>query len=186
MEFFLELVPHGKLSPMLWSLKPGEQLLLHDRPAGIFTLDRKSGAARHLMAATTTGAAPYISMVRAHRHGLATGTAADDIRLALVHGAGVSSEFGPYLDELRAASDEGWLNYIPTVSRPLDDPEWAGEVGLIEDVIRKYADMLGFNHMDAVAYAAGDPRMIENVKGILTRACFTKGQIHTEKYFSLK
>ena len=49
MEFFLELVPHGRLTPMLWDLRPGEPLLLHDRPAGVFTLDRKSGAARHLM-----------------------------------------------------------------------------------------------------------------------------------------
>jgi len=181
LEFFLELVPGGRLTPRLWELSAGDTLLLHDRPAGIFTLDSQ-GASHHLMAATTTGIAPYISMIRAHLHAR---TGAGPFRMLLLHSADGSREFGPYLRELRDAADGGWLTYVPTIQMPMEEPAWSGETGRIEDIIRKHGDALDITSLNSVAYACGHPEMIENVRGVLMRARYTKGQIHTEKYFSL-
>ena len=63
--------------------------------------------------------------------------------------------------------------------------ELEGRTGRIEDVMRKHADQLGFDHSNSVAYACGHPQMVANVKAILARARFRKDQIKEEKYFSL-
>jgi ferredoxin--NADP+ reductase len=185
LEFFIEIVPDGKLTPRLWLLKEGDRLLIRKRAAGAFTLDEKSGATRHLMAATVTGISPFVSMIRTHRSRLKRG-ATDSLRFAVIYGASRSSEFGPYLKELEEVAREGWLSFIPTVSRPWEDPDWQGETGRVEDVIRKYADELGFDHANTVSYSCGNPQMIENVKGILRRARFAKERIREEKYFQIK
>jgi ferredoxin--NADP+ reductase len=58
-----------------------------------------------------------------------------------------------------------------------------GETGRVEDVLRKHADRLGFDHTNSIAYACGQPQMVENVKGILARARFLRDQIREEEYF---
>ena len=79
----------------------------------------------------------------------------------------------------------GWLNYVPTISRPWKEPDWKGETGRLEDVVRKHADQLGFDYTNTAAYACGHPGMVENVKGLLARACFPKEKIREEEYFKL-
>lgn len=185
LEFFLELVPNGLLTPRLWELKPGDKLMLRDQAAGVFFLDTGSGFTRHLMIATVTGVAPFISMLRAHEFALNQDPVSPE-RFLLLHGASYSREFGYYRDELSALSENGWLTYIATISRPLDNPDWTGETGRVDDLIRKYADNLGYRADSSVAYACGHPIMIENARAILSRARFPKRQIHTEKYFSIK
>jgi ferredoxin--NADP+ reductase len=111
--------------------------------------------------------------------------AASSDQLVVIHGASRSVDFGPYLSELEELSRDGWLKYIPTISRPWEEPNWQGEMGRVEDVLRKYADRLGFNHTNSVAYACGHPQMVENVKGILARGRFLKDQIREEEYFAL-
>ncbi|HEY7547266.1 MAG TPA: ferredoxin--NADP reductase [Blastocatellia bacterium] len=185
LELFIELVPQGKLTPPIWELKTGDSLLMRKRAAGNFTLDEKSQMKCHLMAATVTGIAPFASMIRTHRLKLARGEA-EPLRFALVHGASHSREIAIYKDEMEEAARDGWLTYIPTVSRPWEEPLWEGETGRVEDVIRKYADALGFDHTNSVCYACGHPQMIENVKAIMLRARFPKQQFREEKYFQLK
>jgi ferredoxin/flavodoxin---NADP+ reductase len=184
LELFIELVPPGDLTPRLWNLKVGDTVLVRDRIAGNFTLREKSGMTRHLMAATVTGIAPFISMVRTQRIEMSQGKESPH-QFLIVHGASHSSEFGIYMDELTEIARDGWLTYIPTVSRPWEDTEWKGERGRIEDVIRKYGDQFGFDYTNSVAYACGHPQMIENVKEILTRAGFPRERIRKEKYFEL-
>src|SRR5271170_5052519 len=43
LEFFLELVPAGELTPLLYKLQVGDQLFLRKIAKGRFTLDLKSG-----------------------------------------------------------------------------------------------------------------------------------------------
>jgi ferredoxin--NADP+ reductase len=185
LEFFIELVPEGELTPRLWDLKVGSKVFVRNRIVGAFTLDEKSGMKRHLMAATVTGAAPYISMIRTQRIALERGKK-DPHQMALIHGASRSWELGIYKDELSEVARDGWLIYVPTVSRPWEDTQWQGETGRVEDVLRKYSDQLGFNYTNCVAYACGHPQMIENAKGILTRARFPKERLKEEKYFTIK
>src|ERR1700727_2251048 len=42
-EFFFELVPEGALTPRLYKLQPGDELLVRKIPKGKFTLDTESG-----------------------------------------------------------------------------------------------------------------------------------------------
>lgn len=187
LEFFIELVEHGALTPLLWALKPGDRVWVRKKIVGQFVLvDADSGRKHHVMAATVTGAAPFVSMARAQRRALGEGALAEPHHFLLIHGASRSEELGVYLDELRALAGEDWLTYVPTVSRPWEDPTWTGETGRVEDVLRKHMDRLGLGAQNAVGYACGHPQMIENAKGILARCRFAKEQVLEEKYFTEK
>lgn len=184
LEFFIELVPHGTLTPRLWALKTGGRALIRKRMVGSFTLERAAGFKHHLMAATVTGVAPFVSIVRTHREELRRGVKSDD-RFLIIHGGSRSWELGAYRAELAELEREGWLTYVPTVSRPLEDADWKGETGRVEDVLRKHADRSNFTSTNAVAYSCGHPQMIENARGILSRARFGHEQIKEETFFVL-
>ena len=182
-ELFLELVPHGALTPKLWELQPGARVLMRNRIVGNFVLDEASGVRKHVMAATVTGIAPFFSMVRHQIHRLGRETF-EPHEFLILHGASRSEELGVYLPQLQElAQTYDWLHYIPTVSRPWEDVEWNGETGRVDDLVRRYADALGCTGDSAAGYACGNPQMIETVKGILARARFPKQRIHEEKYF---
>ncbi|HWE22660.1 MAG TPA: ferredoxin--NADP reductase [Myxococcales bacterium] len=178
LEFFLELVPHGQLTPRLHQLERGDELWLRHRAKGAFTLDRRSGRPNHFFVSTVTGIAPAVSMVRALRG------SKPDLRLVVVQSASRSYELG-YREEMERAAAEsgGWLTYVPTVSRPWEDPAFRGELGRAEDILRKYLDLHGFTPQDCSAYLCGHPQMIENGKGILLRRGFDRAQIHVEVYW---
>ena len=63
-EFFIELVPQGELTPHLYKLKTGDTLTFRKVAKGRFTLDTKSGRTNHLLLCTVTGVAPFVSYVR--------------------------------------------------------------------------------------------------------------------------
>lgn len=184
LEFLVELVEEGRLTPLLWELQTGGRLQIHSDAAGVFLLDRESGFSRHIMLATVTGIAPYLSIIRAHAHARAAGRT-EDLQILLLHGASRGVELAYYTEEITANYGD-WLIYIPTIGRAADDPNWTGEVGQIEDLIRKYTDMLGYDYLNSIAYLCGHPEMIKNAQGILERARFPKRQIRTEKYFTLR
>ena len=162
----------------VFELKPGAEVWMRHRAKGAFTLDGKSGRRNHFLVATVTGIAPAVSMVRALRR------QKPDLRLFVVQAGSRSHELG-YRDELERAAAEsgGWLTYVPSVSRPWEDPGWKGERGRAEDVLRKHLDVAGFTPEDTTAYLCGHPQMIENRKGILLRRGFDRAQIHVEVYW---
>jgi len=182
LEFFIERVPDGLLTSRLWELHPGDEILIRKRAVGRLTLNHKMFS-RHLMIATVTGIAPFVSIIRTKRLER-NGRGSVDDRFLVIHGASYSNQFGPYLNELSELAREGWVSYIPTISRPKEEPIWRGEVGRVEDVVRKYLDRLGFDQLHAFAYVCGQPAMVENVQGVLTRARFNSQQIRTEDYFA--
>jgi ferredoxin--NADP+ reductase len=104
-------------------------------------------------------------------------------RFTLFHGASRSSDLGVYKDELAKLARDGWLNYVPTVSRPLDDPSWSGETGRVEDVIRKEAARLGLPALNAVTYLCGHPGMIANARNMLRSIHFPEERIREERFF---
>src|SRR3990172_1216731 len=57
LELFIELVPHGELTPHVWGLQAGDSVTIRPRAKGVFTLDEKYP--NHLMLATVTGIAPF-------------------------------------------------------------------------------------------------------------------------------
>src|SRR5260370_23982055 len=64
LEFFVELVPQGDLTPDLFKLKESDTLLCRKIAKGRFTLDLRSGKTHHLLVSTVTGIAPFVSYVR--------------------------------------------------------------------------------------------------------------------------
>ena len=179
LEFFLELVPGGHLSPHLYDIPVGGRVWVRRVAKGRFLFDDASGHPNHFMVATVTGVAPFVSMLR----DLVARPDEVTHRIALLEAASIARELG-YCDELSAyARRFPWFTYIPTLSRPWLDPTWAGEVGRAEDVLRKHLDALAFPPATTTAYACGNPEMIDKVKAILERANFPQDALKRELYW---
>ncbi len=182
LEFFVELVPQGGLSPLLHKLHVGDEFHVRRQAKGRFTLDVESGHKRHFLVATVTGVAPYMSMARTLARQAEAGNQ-PDAELFILQAASRSWEFA-YRDELDGyAAKYGWIRYIPVVSRPWEDPGWQGEVGRAEDILRKYLDQFELDSTNASVYLCGHPQMIANAKGILRRRGFQKEFVREELYW---
>ena len=178
LEFFFELVPEGGLTPLLHKLGVGDEVLVRPACKGVFQLDRKSGRSKHFLVATVTGVAPYVSMAR-------TLSAAGEpgLELIILQVGSRSFELG-YAQELESlAKRHPWIRYIPAVSRHWEDPDWRGERGRAEDLLRKYTSLLDLTPENTTAYLCGHPQMIDNSDGILQRAGWSKENIHKEVYW---
>ena len=187
LEFFVELVPNGGLTPSLFALVPGDTLLCRKIAKGRFMLDLRSGRTNHLLISTVTGIAPFVSYLRTIYRDWKTG--AGDMpgghRLFCLQGASQAFEFG-YREELeRCASEAPWCHYVPTVSRPWDNAQWPGETGRVDDLLRKYIEVWKLRPDETTAYLCGHPKMIENSRGILQRAGWKKDAILEEAYFQM-
>ena len=186
LEFFIELVPHGELTPKLYPLKVGDTMHCRKIAKGRFTLDLKSGRTNHFLLATVTGIAPFVSYVRTlyrdWKNGNANGMPGSH-KLFCLQGGSRSWEFG-YRDELeRLAAEALWFKFATTISRPWEDANWTGETGRVDDLIRKYTDQWGLRPDNTTAYLCGHPSMCESGQGILKRAGWQKGSMFEELYF---
>lgn len=181
LEFFVELVPDGDLTPRLWDLELGSRILIRRRIVGHLTIAPM--VKRHLMLATVTGVAPFVSILRTQQIERRLGNESGD-QFLVIHGASRAADFGPYLTELEELSKSAWLTYVPTISRPWLEPNWRGETGRVEDILRKHADNNRLDHTNSIAYACGHPRMVTNVTDILARRGFRKDEIRDEEYFT--
>jgi ferredoxin/flavodoxin---NADP+ reductase len=183
LEIFIELVPHGELTPQLHKVQVGGEITLRKIAKGRFTLDLKSGHKNHLLLCTVTGVAPFVSYARTLQKDWKEGRFPAEIQLYMINGASRSWEFG-YREELEGiAAAVPWLHYVPTISRPWEDPKWQGETGRVEDIIRKYSDQWGLTGADTTGYLCGHPEMIEHGKGILARRGFAKEYLKEEVYW---
>ena len=183
-EFFFELVPQGALTPLLHKMGSGDHLLMRKMPKGRFSLDTQNGRKNHLLISTVTGVAPFVSYVRTLNRDWKAGRFDGSHNLFLLNGASRPWEFG-YREELARFDKElPWFKYVPTVSRPWDHEDWAGEIGRADDILRKYADHWDLDPSNTVAYLCGHPEMIEHSKAILKRRGFAdKGAIKEEIYW---
>jgi NAD(P)H-flavin reductase len=166
LEIFIELVPppDGALTPLLWKLKSGDEVSIRPRCKGIFTLDEKYQS--HLMVATVTGVAPFVSMLRNYFHRGGKGH-----RFYVLEGASYRDEF-TYDRELAsmAKAHPETVVFVPTVSRPKDSRNagWKGERGRVNEVVERYIEKFGLKPESTLVYACGHPGMIEDVKARLT------------------
>jgi ferredoxin--NADP+ reductase len=182
LEFFIELVPGGKLTPHLYDVPVGGEVYVRRAAKGRFLLEETAGRSNHFMTATVTGVAPFAAMVR-HLAAREADAGPPALRIAILHGASTPAELG-YREELAARADgRSWLDYIPTVSRPWLAPEWRGERGRVEDVARKHMEALGFEAHTTVAYLCGNPHMVRQMRGVLERAGFERQAIREENYW---
>jgi ferredoxin/flavodoxin---NADP+ reductase len=182
-EFFLELVPHGEVTPLLHACRVGDELALRKTAKGNFTFDASSGRTNHLLLATVTGVCPFVSYIRSFREQWKAANNGGKHRLFLIEGASRSWELG-YREELMPVAGEvPCLTYIPTVSRPWEDKGWTGETGRVDDLVRKYADSWGLRPEDTTVYLCGHPGMIENVGGVVRRRGWKEDAVKKEAFF---
>ena len=183
LEFFVELVPRGDVTPRLYACRTGDEITLRKVAKGRFTLDTASGHTNHLLLATVTGVAPFVSFVRSLYRQWKDAKFEGVHKLFLLDGASRSWELA-YREELtRFAAQVPWLTYVPTVSRPWEDKSWRGETGRVDDLVRKYTDSWGLSPADTCAYLCGHPSMIENTKGILKRRGWESEAVKEEAFF---
>lgn len=157
LELFVEGQPGGAFTPHLFALREGDRVEVEPRAGGSFRL---AGEARdHVMVATVTGVAPYVSMIRdAKRRG-------STARFHVLHGASYADELG-FAEEL---SRTPGVTYLPTVSRP-DEPRnagWEGATGRVAAHLAPYLAAHGLGPSRAVVYACGNPAMVKDVRARL-------------------
>ncbi|HZQ94476.1 MAG TPA: FAD-binding oxidoreductase [Candidatus Sulfotelmatobacter sp.] len=182
-EFFFELVPDGALTPLLYRLHPGDNVLLRKLPKGKFSLDMSNGKRNHLLISTVTGVAPFVSYVRTLSRDWTEGRYDGSHSLFLLNGASRPWEFGYNAELIQFDRQLPWFRYVPTVSRPWDHQEWSGEIGRADDILRKYADHWELDSSNTVAYLCGHPDMIEHSKAILKRCGFVDKQAIKEEVY---
>jgi NAD(P)H-flavin reductase len=171
LEFCIELMPDGRVTPALFRQRPGDRVDVPNSAKGSFTLDPTSSS--HLMVATTTGIAPLRSMLRDALH---RGERGDFL---VLHGASYADEL-PYRAELTAlAESAAQVVYRPTVSRPTESRNagWRGETGRVDDLALQVA--AGLSPTGTRVYACGNSQMIDRVRSELAPRGFA---VSTEKY----
>ena len=164
LEIFVELVPEGELTPLMWRMQVGDCMSLRPRPKGLFTMDQR--VHHHFMVATVTGIAPSVSMLRScHLEG------GQGHKFYVLEGTSYCDEL-TYDIELAdlAANHPDLLEYVPTVSRPNEarNAEWQGAKGRVNAIAEEYLAKFNLPQDDTMIYACGHPGMIADVKERLT------------------
>ena len=163
LEVFVELVPDGELTPLMWNLKPGDAMSIRPRAKGIFTMDQK--AHHHFMLSTVTGVSPSVSMVRDYLHNNREGHV-----FYILLGASHHDELTYDVEFADLAENHpDVVRFIPTVSRP-DDPrnqDWKGQTGRVNAIAEDYLEKFHLPKDDTLVYACGHPGMIEDMKAKL-------------------
>jgi Na+-transporting NADH:ubiquinone oxidoreductase subunit F len=84
-----------------------------------------------------------------------------------------------YTEEFEALSKEyPNFTYIPALSEPLPEDDWAGETGLITDVV----DRLTGDLTEAEAYLCGSPGMINACIKVLNRHDIKKENVYFDNF----
>jgi CDP-4-dehydro-6-deoxyglucose reductase len=153
LEFCIKRVPNGKVSPVLCSSKPGDVLELYG-PFGDFVLNYPPK--NHLLfVCVGTGIAPIKSMIE---HLEKNGTKKT---VTLIYGA-LNEHTIPYRSLLEKWCQKENFEVIITLSNPLNPEKWKGEIGFVQDVIRKRFETL----RDFEIYICGSPQMVLETKKV--------------------
>ncbi len=187
-EFYISVVTNGSLTPRLAQLNPGDRMMVGDKVRGFFTLETVPTTHKNIiLAATGTGLAPYVSMIRQHA------MKPYPFRFIILHGAPRSWELG-YAEELTLHSHHlSSVTYLPSITRVKEDPWWTGESGRITQyfqsaILSERFDVV-FDPNQTSVFLCGNPDMIQDVWQILESRGYTiystqnPGSLHTEEYW---
>ena len=166
-ELFVEYVlPEygGKLTPLLFAQHVGDVLTM--RPAAKGRFIRRAGVTNHVLVATVTGIAPYVSMIRQFVHDRENRPGQlDQSRFFVMQGASHRDEL-VYDVELRklGARFPDLIQFVCSVSRPRAgrNAGWTGPTGRINLLIEEYLDRWRLPRADTLIYLCGNPGMIED------------------------
>lgn len=174
LEFFIELIPNGRMSAKWRDVSQGDSVALQSPKAGLVP---NPNARNHFLIATVTGVNPFVSMVREAVHKGET-----QQRFVLLHGASFASELG-YSSELAsiAAAHPQLLTYVPAVSRPdeIENSDWMGSQGRVGTHVEALLGEMGWTSRDSCIYACGNPDMVDDIEQTWRAQGF---EVRTERY----
>ncbi len=187
-EFYITLVRSGALTPRLFALEIGDRLWLSRKFPGTFKLSDAPDDADIVFAATGTGLAPYMSMLRSDFE------CGDSRRIAVLHGASHSWDLGYRAELITMQRLCRNFTYIPIISRPDDEPtSWTGQVGHMQELWNsgELDKVWGARPKpsDTHIFLCGNPMMIEGMVETLAKEGFTEqtrkepGTVHLERFW---
>lgn len=171
-ELFVELLPQRfwqptSLTPRIWGLDVGDAVTIFGSNEGIAVkgdLTLQQDYRRHVMVATVTGIAPFVSMLRAHFAGYYGDRIQEPIYV--FQGASYRNEF-VYDNELERMAETGRVVYEKTVSQvPGRERErgrnlgWQGNIGRVNNIFLDLAQRHGIGPENTIVYLCGNEGMI--------------------------
>ena len=160
LEIFVEVVPDGELTPLMWEMKVGDTMSIRPRAKGLFVMNQR--VHHHFMASTVTGVAPSMSMIRSYLH-----QGGEGHKFYILLGASYQDEL-TYDKELAGlvTKHPDCIKFVPTVSRPdeVRNAGWQGEKGRVNTIVAQYLERFKLPKNDTMVYACGHPGMIADVK----------------------
>lgn len=184
-EFYIVLIPQGRLTPHLQQLQVGDTLWLARQASGFLTLDELPAGRDLWMLSTGTAIGPFLSLLAAG------GIAERYSQLVLAHGVRWGSELS-YRDEISRlqARWPGRVHYVPCVTR---EPWSEGIAGRIPAAIAQGALEasvgLPFSADASRFVLCGNPQMVKETLQALQLRGFRKhlrreaGEICMENYW---
>jgi propane monooxygenase reductase subunit len=164
LEFMIKLYPGGRFSGLLdGEIKPGDELTVTG-PYGVFTL-RQSSPRRLLFIGGGAGMAPILSLLRS------LSQAGAEREATYYYGARTEADLF-HIQELAGLP----CGFVPACSE--DSNGWAGEFGLITDVV----DRLEGDIAEVDAYVCGPPPMVEAAIALLEARGVPEAHIYFDKF----
>jgi len=170
LELLIRLVPDGICTTWVFEhLKEGDELNLSG-PYGFFHLSDTD--APIICIAGGSGMAPIWSIVRDMKEkGIA--------RPATYFFGAQSQKDLFFVDELRQLDKElPWFTYVPALSNEPEDSGWAGDTGLITNVVARHFP----DTSKQEAYLCGSPGMIDASVAVLTKNGMTEENVFYDKF----
>jgi propane monooxygenase reductase subunit len=171
LEFVIKVYPDGLFSHFL-----DTQLAVGDRlditgPFGVFTL-REGHDTDLIFVGGGAGMAPILSLLRS--------MAERGIERKATYYYGARGRRDLCFEEELHALEETLpaFRYVPALSEPAEGDRWAGEVGLITDVVQRHEAGLKGAH----AYVCGPPPMVEAAMPLLTRLGVPEKHVYYDKF----
>jgi propane monooxygenase reductase subunit len=171
LEFIIKIYPDGLFSHYLDTrVAVGDRLDLTG-PFGVFTL-REGHAVDLIFVGGGAGMAPILSLLRS--------MAERGVPRKATFYYGARRRRDLCFDEELHAFERSLprFKYVPALSEPAEEDAWAGEVGLITDVVKRHEDDLKKAH----AYVCGPPPMVEAAIPMLARLGVTEKHIYYDKF----
>ncbi|MEQ3554542.1 FAD-binding oxidoreductase [Pseudonocardia nematodicida] len=172
-EFVIKIYPDGLFSGHLADrLQVGDRLDV-EAPFGTFTL-RQNRATPLVFVAGGAGMAPVLGLLRAMAEG------GVERKATFYYGARTAGDLCFEKEIADLAPQLSDFRFVPALSEP-DGPEsaeWAGETGLITDVVARHeGDLKG-----ADAYVCGPPPMVDAAIATLTQLGVSEDNIFYDKF----
>ncbi|MFC3024919.1 ferredoxin--NADP reductase [Vibrio zhugei] len=186
LEFLIVTDPEGSLSPLLHSLRTGDDVLIGLEGAGFMTLDEIPLDARDLwLVSSGTAIGPFLAMLNDRKIGYRFN------HLVLVHAVRHASDL-VYQKEINQLLQQypGKFKYVPIVSREQTSGALSGRIPqLLKSGELENTACLQLNKKESFIYLCGNPEMVKDTSNSLKLMGLQKhlrkktGQFSSENYW---